>query len=331
MRILVIRPGALGDVLLTLPAIQALQAGFPEAQTDLMGDLPVVEWLPGRSVVRAASGFDRADLATLFHSEALPTEPLRRFLVAFDVILSYATPPQHVFVRNLTSLATGRVLSLDARPRSDLGMHISEYLQQPLQRLNVPVSACPPRIWLTAGDEQKAAQWWAERGLGDRRILCLHPGSGSAAKNWPAVRFAEVARWAQRELGLRVVLISGPADDAALGGVQRCLDRLEHWVLHGLPLPLLAAILMRSRAYVGNDSGVSHLAAALGVPTLAVFGPTDPHVWAPRGSSVHVLCGSAPCAPCSPRERRACARRECLEAVTTHAVTDVLQSIVAAA
>jgi ADP-heptose:LPS heptosyltransferase len=331
MRILVIRPGALGDVLLTLPALQALQAGWPQAQTDLMGDLPVVEWLPGRSVVRAASAFERADLAALFQSETVPTEALRRFLDQFDVILSYATPPEHIFARNLTGVATGRVLSVDARPRPDVGMHTSDYLQLPLQELGVSASACPPRLWLTALDEQQGAQWWARRGLSDTRILCLHPGSGSLAKNWPAERFAEVAHWAQREPGLQVVLISGPADESAVRGVRRRLDGLGHWVLHRPPLPLLAAILTCCQVYLGNDSGVSHLAAALGVPTVAIFGPTDPGVWAPRGQSVHIVRGSAPCAPCSPGERRECARNRCLEAVSADAVIDVLRSVLSAA
>ena len=86
-----------------------------------------------------------------------------------------------------------------------------------------------------------------------------------------------------------------------------------------------------SQAYVGNDSGVSHLAAALGVPTVAVFGPTDPNVWAPRGPSVHTVRGSAPCAPCNPRERRACARSRCLEAISTYGVVDVLWNVLSAA
>jgi len=95
-------------------------------------------------------------------------------------------------------------------------------------------------------------------------------------------------------------------------------------LLHDLPLPLLAAILSRCRLYVGNDSGVTHLAAAVGVPTVAIFGPTDPDVWAPRGPGVRVVRAATPCAPCAPPQRQACQQRACLEAVSVQAVLDAI-------
>jgi ADP-heptose:LPS heptosyltransferase len=210
-----------------------------------------------------------------------------------------------------------------------MGMHMSNYLQQPLRLLGVPASDSPPRLCLKAVDERQADQWWMEHGLGDARVLCLHPGSGSPAKNWPAQRFAEVALCAQRELGLRVVLIHGPADGVAVSDVQTYVQDLDHSVLRDLPLPLLAAILARCTAYVGNDSGVSHMAAALGVPTVAIFGPTDPEVWAPRGPSAHIVAGGASCAPCRPQEWRGCDLRECLSDVTTNAVIGELKGALA--
>jgi len=326
-RILVIRPGALGDVLLTLPALQALQEAFPQAEIEVMGNLAVLRWLPGRSVVAAVSSFDRVDLAGLFQSSGVVADCVQGYLAQFDWILSYAVPPERLFARNLSRLARSKVLSFDARPRPELRMHMSLQLQQPLRELGVSVCTEPPCLRLTAADQQGTAQWWLDHGLGDEPVLAVHPGSGSPAKNWPAERFAAVARNVQRERGAGILLISGPADERAVVNVQRALDGVEYVLLHDPPLPLLAAILARCWAYLGNDSGVSHLAAAVGVPTVAIFGPTDPDVWAPRGASVHVVRASASCAPCSAEERNACQQRMCLEAVSADEVFGLLQGM----
>jgi ADP-heptose:LPS heptosyltransferase len=339
MRILVIRPGALGDVLLTLPALQTLSAAFPQSSIELMGTLAAVQWLPGRSVVQTVSSFDRADLATLFQPEDPAGASLRQYLDSFDLILSYAAAPEHVFSRNLARSARGRVLVLDARPPA-AHMHMSLYLQQPLRELGIAPAAGCPALHLTPTDRQEAARWREANGLDDAPLAAIHPGSGSPGKDWPAERFAAVAGHLQCERGMRIVLVSGPADEAAVAGVRERLSdshravprsasgsspgRQDPILLHDLPLPLVAAILSSCRLYVGNDSGVSHLAAAMGVPTVAIFGPTDPDIWKPRGPAVRVVRAAAPCAPCTPSQRQTCQERICLEAVSVQEVLDAM-------
>jgi ADP-heptose:LPS heptosyltransferase len=110
-----------------------------------------------------------------------------------------------------------------------------------------------------------------------RRVL-IHPGSGSPAKNWPMARFREVATRLERD-GFPVQWILGPNDNLAVPGP--CLT--------GVDLANLAGALAGSRLYLGNDSGVSHLAAAVGCPAIVIFGPTDPLVWAPAGERVTVV------------------------------------------
>lgn len=324
MRILVIRPGALGDVLLTLPALQALQARFPEAAIEVMGDLAVLQWLPGRTVVRDASSFDRMDLIALFQHGAQPGLVLRHYLDQFDLIISYATSPEYVFARNLTRLARGEVICWDARPRQNMRMHMSAYLQQPLRRLGVADNVDLPRLVPMAEDRQQQAQWWQEHSLNERLSVAIHPGSGSAAKNWPAERFATVARHLQQEQGMQILLVSGPADEAVVAAVERDLGGQGYVLVRELPLPVLAALLARCWAYVGNDSGVSHLAAAMGTRVVAIFGPTDAAVWAPLGASVRVLRGEAPCAPCDEVQRRSCRKQACLETVMVEEVLEAL-------
>ncbi len=310
--------------MLTLPALEGLRARFPEAAIEVMGDLAVLRLLAGRTVVTAVSSFDRADLSALFQPDAVPSVRLQRYLDQFDLVVSYATPPAHAFARNLARAARGKVLSFDARPVPYLRVHMSEYLQQPLRELGVATKAEPSCLALTAADQQDAAQWWKEHSLGDQLVVAIHPGSGSTAKNWPAERFAAVAQYLARERGPRILLLSGPADASAVGKVRQALDGQECIMLHNLSLHRLAAILARCQAYLGNDSGVSHLAAAVGVPTVAIFGPTDADVWAPRGALVRILRGTTPCAPCGVEQRRGCRQRMCLEAVSTEAVIEAL-------
>jgi heptosyltransferase-3 len=295
-----------------------------------MGSPGVIDWLPGRTVVAAVSSFDRGHLATLFQLGAVPAEALQRFLGSFELILSYATAPQHIFAQNLARWARGRVVHFDARPRPDIRSHMSEHLQQPLRELGLHPTAEPPHLTLTVEDRDAAARCWAEYDLGGHYVVAIHPGSGSPAKNWPAERFAEVVRHLHRSLGVRVLLVCGPADADVVSQVERALGEEDCTVLDGLPVASLAAVLSRCQAYLGNDSGISHLAAAVGVPTLAVFGPTDPAVWAPRGPCVRVLSGGVPCAPCSWKQSRSCGQRLCLEAVMTDAVIEVLDDIILA-
>jgi len=119
------------------------------------------------------------------------------------------------------------------------------------------------------------------------RFLAIHPGSGSLVKNWPADRFAALARSVSRDRPW--LLVEGPAE-AETAGVLRAAPGVV--IAATLPPRVLGAVLATAGLYVGNDSGVSHLAAAWGARTLALFGPTDPAVWSPVGPSVEVIRSS---------------------------------------
>jgi ADP-heptose:LPS heptosyltransferase len=156
------------------------------------------------------------------------------------------------------------------------------------------------------------------------RVL-LHPGAGALWKRWPAGRFAAVGE-KLRERGYEVALIEGPADRDA---VERCQAAAQSPfpVLRDRSLPELAHALRSAALFVGNDSGVTHLAAAAGVPTLALFGPTDPDTWAPRGNQVRVLrrCDAR---ALEPRQIRVCAG-DCLERITVEEVLAAAEAMLA--
>ena len=122
-------------------------------------------------------------------------------------------------------------------------------------------------------------------GLTPGGYLVIHPGSGSESKNYPLKYWLEIARRVEADSGLRSVFVLGPADSKLAEMMQSEDIRL----VRDLALDTLAGFVSRAVAYAGCDSGVSHLAAGLGTPTAAVFGPTDPASWSPQGPKVTVL------------------------------------------
>ncbi len=158
------------------------------------------------------------------------------------------------------------LLVAPSRPEGD--EHCAQYLLNSLAQLGIDrrPDERPLRVHPKASDE-----------------VLIHPGSGSASKNWPAQRFAETIR----ALGRPVRLIVGEADERAAVEVEACLGRSLPR-LEGASLEELAARLAGCQAYLGNDSGVSHLAGLCGARTVVLFGPTSPTVWRPLGPRVSV-------------------------------------------
>lgn len=315
-RYLVIRPGAIGDAIVALPVVQRLQACFPGAYTELVVGGPAARLLAGRCEASAVSSFDEARWAALF-SPDMPAE-VRSFLRTFSAIILYLAVPGVDLQQRLTAALGIRVILWPPLPPPETRLPISLHLQGALTPLGISLRMEWPRLALTAEDCAFAEGYWRSHGLpADRRqpVVAIHPGSGSAKKNWPAARYVELANRLQREYQARILVVAGPADEAA----RR--ELLAHWsgepplVTGSLTLPQVASLLARCRCLVGNDSGIAHLAAALGAPTVAIFGPSDPLVWVPAGPVATVIAPQVSCAPCPPEQRRFCPRLACLESI----------------
>jgi len=174
-----------------------------------------------------------------------------------------------------------RVIEWDPQPPPGRA-HAASWYAGALEALGVPAIAQAPMLSPTP-EEREAADEVA-RAL-PQGFLALHPGSGSPSKNWPADRFAALAEaLAPRQ---RVLIVEGPADRDAASRVRALLPGAV--IARDLPLRVLGALLSGAGLYVGNDSGVGHLAAAYGARCLVLFGPTDPDVWKPLGPRVRVL------------------------------------------
>jgi ADP-heptose:LPS heptosyltransferase len=280
--ILAIRPGGLGDTLFAFPALRALREAFPRARIAALGN-------PGFLVLARASGFvdevasaDAGWFGSLLSEESPIAPEARAFLGAFDLVLSWGFD-EPLFVRRAKESGAREVLAFPFLPPRGSRRPVSAYLLESLREIGIRGGDAVPRVTVPA--EVGAA---ARRELGDARpILAVHPGSGSPRKNWPAERFAEVATRFVETTGGKVLLVSGYADELPRRSFLRAFGH-PHRLLEARDRPLLevAALLRASTAYVGNDSGVTHLSAALGVPFVAVIGREGAAIFRPAGGSV---------------------------------------------
>nr|BBH94176.1 hypothetical protein KTA_23750 [Thermogemmatispora argillosa] len=280
--ILVIRPGAIGDTLLAFPVLSALRAASPPARLTLVGNaqvLPLARWLGVADSVE-----DYADLrwSALFAENGIASAELQTRLRQAERVICWLADPEGCVRRNLAEAEVHMATVAPGRPPAGERKHVTAYLARTLGLAAelVAAEACCYRLPPAVLEQEPPLFCTAP--------LVVHPGSGSPAKCWPAARFAAVIEWAW-EHGWPVLLLAGPADHEQLAAVVRALPPPQSHrikVLFNLPLLRVAAQIQRARCYVGNDSGLSHLAGLLGVPTVVLFGPTDPAIWRPLGPAV---------------------------------------------
>lgn len=232
---------------------------------------------PGPGEVGGLLAWESREIAALLGADDASAGPLADRLSRFDAAIAYT--------RNAALLAklgalVPRVVARDPEP--DPGTHAALWLAGAVETLGCDPRPDPPV--LSGTPEETAA---AERVAADlpEGFLAIHPGSGSPRKNWPPDGFAALA---QALSGSEPwLLVEGAADREAVAAVRaRAANAI---VVRELPPRSLGALLARAGLYVGNDSGVSHLAAAFGAPTLALFGPSDPAIWSPVGPRVTTL------------------------------------------
>jgi len=314
-----------GDFILALPTLSALRESLQPTCTEIMAqpwNLPLVD---GRFCADQVSDVNRADMAPFFQEEAALPKSMSCHLRTFDAALVFGR--SQILARNLRRAGIQHVYLLPPFPRGRI--HLTDHHLSSVASLGIPTHPAAPTIYLKNEDMN-----WAEAFLRNMRcdpdsgrgILALHPGAGSRKKAWPAHRFAAVARMLTRD-DMQSLIIEGPADEQLVLDTLRDLNGLEPVILRHLSLVQLGAILKHCSLYIGNDSGVSHLAAAVGIPTIAIFGPTDPVVWAPRGERASWLRGKVSCSPCNLARRQQCTRQRCLEATTVEDLIPLLAEI----
>ena len=245
MRRLILRPGAIGDCILALPAVQHLAVEYTEVWTS-SAFVPLVQFAQ-RVRALSSTGIELVGVGDL----DIPVE-LKTTLEGFDSLVSWYGANRPEFRKAIGSVGTPCEF-LRALPPADYSEHATTFFTG---QVGAPDSN--PHLKFQPAPLRDTA--------------VIHPFSGSQRKNWPLGLYQALAA----SLPVRTEWTAGPEEE--LGQAKRFQDlgRLAHW-------------LSGAKLYIGNDSGITHLAAALGIPTLALFGPTDPAKWSPRGDNVAVL------------------------------------------
>jgi heptosyltransferase-3 len=283
-RILCIHQGALGDFILAVPAIRALREHLQPTWLEIMGHPWILPLVSGPPYADAVTDINKAQMALLFLEDAILTEQLQAYLRAFDAAFYFGRSA--ALAHNLQRAGIRKTVILPPFPAQQ--QHLIDHHLASLKALGISAASSTPELFLKDKAREEAEVFFRDRGWESHTIIALHAGAGGRDKVWPPQRFASLGR-ILTEGTTKLLIIQGPADEDAVKEVCAGLDGTPHLVVHDMPIATLAALLSRASLFVGNDSGVSHLAAALGVWTLALFGPTDPALWAPRGDRAFYL------------------------------------------
>ena len=279
-RILVIRGGAIGDFVLTLPAIKLLRENFPSARLEILGYRHIAALAENRFYADAVRSVESGSLSRFFTKDAeLPTD-LRDYFGSFDLILSYLYDPDAVFFENINRCGPANFMAGPAKLNGLV--HAAIQLAQPLERLGLRLPDPAATLYPSDADRGAVAQF-----RGDNSVVILHPGSGSETKNWPVQNWRELGDLLL-SAGRSLFVVGGEADVERIRTLKQAWNGRRIRFVENLPLPHLAALLEK-QIFVGHDSGISHVAAAVGAHCVLLFGPSDPAVWAPVNEGVTVV------------------------------------------
>lgn len=304
-RLLIFHQGALGDLVTLFPLLPPLRDVYQAI--DLICKHQIGQLACHLGLTDQASPVESAVYAALFGDGPVPEQLKSLNCYSSILLFSYSTD----LSQRVGSLTKAAVHRIAPRPAPGKPIHATDHYAEHLK-------AAVPSHALKDWKDRPIFRDWRYPGFNPRRVL-IHPGSGSRFKNWPVDHYLSLVQQLDKE-GFDSRWLLGPADD------HLAIDRLAP-VERPHDLIALTETLRQAGGFIGNDSGVSHLAAFLGLPATSVFGPSDPHRWAPRGRATAVVQWTDRCAPCFETGARSCASRNCLMGVSHVAVMAAFRAL----
>ncbi|MDD4871387.1 MAG: glycosyltransferase family 9 protein [Kiritimatiellae bacterium] len=281
-RILVLRGGAIGDFIFTLPALQALRTRWPDSYIEIIGYPHIAQLAQAGRLADAIASLDKAEIARYFSfNPSIPDEQVD-YIKSFDLIISYLFDPAGTVKENLRSIGAKQVIY--GCPIVE-NAHAVDVLMKPLEELAIYSEGIEYPCLRLKDSHKKAGSVIVEK-MG-KKIIAIHPGSGSPKKNWPLENFLSLGELISTRTNIQPVFILGEADNVI--AEKLASTKTSFPIVSGHSLVDLAGILSACAGYIGNDSGITHLAASLGITVVAIYGPTDPAIWAPRGPNVKIV------------------------------------------
>lgn len=284
-QILVIRGGAIGDFIVTLPVFAALREMFPESRLETVAYSGVAQLALAGGLVDGVRSIESRQFAGFFAGKGDLDKDWSTYFNQFAIIISYLYDPDENLQTNIKKVCEAQFIQGPHRPDEAAGIPASEALLKPLERLAIFGADAVPKLDLKPTDRSLKTS--------SERWLAIHPGSGSERKNWPLASWLELIKKIQDESQWKLLVIGGEADGQKLDAIQKVLSPERGKVLRGVPLTELAQALADCDLYLGHDSGISHLVGALGVSCVLLWGPSNQQIWGPRGSGVKTLQAGA--------------------------------------
>jgi heptosyltransferase-2 len=275
-KILIIRGGAIGDFILTLPAIAALRQQFPDAHLEVLGYPHIIQLAQAGGLVDRVQSIEARALAGFFARRGELASDLVDYFSEFDIILSYLYDPDDIFKTNIARCSPAQFIVGPYRPNEMEKVHATKVYLRPLERFAIFEADNLPRLSLNS---QPPAV----------KQIALHPGSGSEKKNWPEAKWANLLQHLVHSTDYNLLLIGGEAEGERLQRLAAALPITRTRVAQSLPLTELAWMMQPSTAFVGHDTGISHLAGALGLPGVVLWGNTVEEIWRPPHQQIVVL------------------------------------------
>lgn len=294
--VLVVRPGSLGDTVATFPVFYSLKKASYKVY--LIGSEKMIEYIEKIKLIEKGIGFGDISLLGFFTNQKkfdIPGMP------TFDIVICYIEK-DNIFAQNILNTYPDNTIFHPVPEEPPY--HITEFLLEPLGKLGIE----------TTSEINKQT-----KSIGD--IIFIHPGSGSKKKNLPPEYFLEIFSELKQICQCKIIIGECEKPDKNWwiknAGIENIIE-LES-------ICELAQRIENGLCFLGNDSGVSHLSAFLGLNTFIFFGPTNPNIWAPRGSKVIIIKTLADCAPCDYQTRKQCVEVRCLQEIKPQYIISLMK------
>jgi heptosyltransferase III len=286
----VVHQGALGDFLLALPVIEGIARAYSGLRFSFWSPRRHLSLLYGKDYIESALGSADIRWTPLYREDHWQGCALPHGLAEAGLILVFGQDSNRVLVDRLKQRVEGTVHWLKSFPPAGDTIHTTDFLEEQVSRCSLRLSRVSFRLVPDPRETAAIGERLSGRGIGSRhRLVVVHPGSGGFRKIWPLSRWRSLLHWLSGWVDVRIVVVLGSADERIRPFIDEATSACGAIFLDDLQLNALGALLSGAALYIGNDSGVTHLAASYGTPTIALFGPSDSAVWGPRGPSVEII------------------------------------------
>ena len=332
--VLIIKLRYIGDVLLATPTVRAIKAARPDARVTMMVNRGTEDVLSGNPDLDEVVVLDKGSLAAQWQLVA----GLRRR--RFDTVIDLTDGDRSAFLSWISGASVrigfndehrwrGRCYTEVVQPVPGVRHRIDRDLGA-LKPMSIQAGSKDPQLWLTPEEANSADQLLDQLGVQrSQPIVILQPGARYWFKAWPPERFAELADQLASQYGCQV-LIGGSDQDIDLAKRIQQMAKSNPIIMAGrTTIKQFAAIAQKTALFVGSDSGAMHIASAVGTPVVALFGPSSPREWGPRGGPVEVLYKEIDCSSCV---HPTCTRGEenCMRLIAVHEVVAAAQRLLLA-